>query len=149
MASHAMLKMIENASGAELRQSFRHRVLLSAKLVTTTDERPIRLRELSATGALLEGTNLPPPGGDVLIQRGSVEMFGTIIWSEDNRAGIDFEGPLSEDQLRAQIRPAAQAVLFQPAAKRAALTTSSSLTCEQRELAAEWGNPQGRAALRD
>jgi hypothetical protein len=85
------------------RRSPRFSVLLVARLVTTWGERIVKLRNISATGAMIEGDRIPPAGTDILLQRGSLELFGTIMWTRDKQAGLEFEAPLTEAELWMQV----------------------------------------------
>jgi hypothetical protein len=92
------------AQGApDARRGPRYRVLLVARLFTTTGERIVKLRDISATGAMVEGDRLPAPGTDIMLQRGSLELFATIVWAKDGRAGLEFDEPLTEAELWLQV----------------------------------------------
>ncbi|MDT9598301.1 PilZ domain-containing protein [Sphingosinicella rhizophila] len=106
MGSQAALSLVTNGTEPSRRASMRHRALLLAKLVTTTNEYSVRMRDLSATGALVEGEGIPRPGTDIILRRGNLEVLATVRWSTDNHAGLEFEDPLSEGQVWAQINPA-------------------------------------------
>ena len=101
MGSHALLSFADGAP--EQRRSPRYRVLLIARLVTTSCERIVKLRDLSTTGAMIEGPRIPPPGADILLQRGALEVFGTIVWAKGMQAGIEFDEPLTETMLWMQV----------------------------------------------
>ena len=101
MGSHAMLVRADGAP--DQRRSPRYRVLLIARLVTTCSERIVKLRDLSATGAMIEGPRIPAAGTDILLQRGSLEVFGTIVWKKEMQAGIEFAEPLTETMLWMQV----------------------------------------------
>src|SRR5688500_4089051 len=101
MGSHAMLSLADGQP--DQRQSPRYRVLLIARLVTTWSERIVKLRNLSATGAMIEGHRIPPVGTDLLLQRGSLEVFATIVWREGEQAGLEFDQPLTETELWMQV----------------------------------------------
>ena len=92
------------AQGApDARRGPRYRVLLVARLFTTTGERIVKLRDISATGAMVEGDRLPAPGTDIMLQRGSLELFATIVWAKEGRAGLEFDEPLTEAELWLQV----------------------------------------------
>lgn len=92
------------AEGApDARRGPRYRVLLVARLFTTTGERIVKLRDISATGAMVEGDRLPAAGTDILLQRGSLELFATIVWARDGQAGLEFDQPLTEAELWRQV----------------------------------------------
>ena len=106
MGSQTGLSLVTNDEPLTRRDSLRHRALLLAKLDTTTTEHVVRLRDLSATGALLEGENIPRPGTDIILKRGSLEVLATVMWVRDNHGGVAFELPLTEGEVWAQINPA-------------------------------------------
>ena len=93
MASRAMLSLVDG--GPDRRQADRVRLLLTARLVTTSDEYAVMLRDISLTGAMVEGSHLPSTGVDVILQRGELEIFSTLVWVKDRRAGLEFETPLT------------------------------------------------------
>jgi len=151
MASQAALKLIEIEAESDCRRSSRrHRALLSATLVTTTGDQPVRLRDLSSTGALIEGEILPAAGTDVVVRRGGFEAFATVAWSKGKRAGIEFDEPLSEEEVWAQVNPrlAAPPPVAMDAYRRPGFR-SEKISAEQQALAREWALPAGRRAYLD
>ena len=106
-------------------------VFLTAVLYAGSGQTPVRIRNLSAQGALLEGTNLPVEGTIVQIKRGSFSAAGDIAWSRDQHCGLRFAaiidvaswieraGPIGQQRIDAAIadfrrqpsRPASFAVL--------------------------------------
>ena len=56
---------------------------------------PVRLRNLSSTGALIEGPALPQPGIRVRLSRGSLSVWGDVAWQKNGRAGVRFESTVS------------------------------------------------------
>lgn len=97
MGSRAMFAIADGQP--EERRSPRFTVLLVARLVTTWGERIVKLRNISATGAMIEGDRIPPAGTDILLRRGALELFATIMWTRDKQAGLEFEAPLTEAEL--------------------------------------------------
>ncbi len=96
--------MATTAAGApDARRGPRFRVLLVARLFTTTGVRSVKLRDISATGAMVEGDRLPAPGTDIMLRRGSLELIATIIWAKDGKAGLEFDEPLTEAELWMQV----------------------------------------------
>ena len=87
------------------RQWPRELMLLSARLLTTTSERNVRIRDLSPGGARIEGIDLPTVGTDVLLKRGGFEAFGTIAWIADNQAGVEFDAELDDEAYAALRQP--------------------------------------------
>jgi hypothetical protein len=103
MASHSILRLI-GEDGASRRGSIRNRVLLVAKLVTPARDIDVRIRDVSATGAQVEGADLPRPGSDVILKRGAFQGFARVIWSSGSNAGIQFDEPFDETELMIKLR---------------------------------------------
>lgn len=74
------------------RRTERTHLFLVAALSFARASTPVRVRNLSATGALVEGASLPPAGTAVFLRRGEREAAGTIIWLEPGKAGLRFAG---------------------------------------------------------
>lgn len=55
---------------------------------------PVKVRNLSSSGALIEGAVLPSPGVPVRLSRGSLTVTGEIVWHRDGRAGLHFEASI-------------------------------------------------------
>ena len=81
--------------------------------------------DLSCAGAQLEGQALPAVGKDVLLTCQSVEIFGTVLWSQDSRCGILFDEPLSRQVLSELRRTACQ-------------TSRSHVDEDEIQAAADW-----------
>ena len=73
----------------------RTNLLLSATIETLDITAPVRIRNLSETGALLEGSALPRVGTHLVLKRLELEMGGRVIWCEGSRCGVAFEGIIS------------------------------------------------------
>jgi hypothetical protein len=55
----------------------------------------VRIRDLSANGALLEGDALPPVGAAFVLKRQALQVRGTVVWNAGARCGVRFEGIIS------------------------------------------------------
>jgi len=73
------------------RSEDRSNVFLSAILDTGSQTIPIRIRNISSRGALIDGPNLPAAGARLLLVRGSLSARGHIAWREEDQAGISFD----------------------------------------------------------
>ncbi len=105
MASKAMLNLVTEG-GRDLRRRWaRQPMILAARLITVTNEYRVRIRDLSAGGARVQGEELPDEGTDVLLKRGEFETFGAVAWVHDGQAGIEFDEPLDEAEV-ARLRAA-------------------------------------------
>lgn len=56
---------------------------------------PVRLRNISRTGALIEAAVLPAPGSCVRLTRASLSASGTLLWVRGSKGGIQFESPVA------------------------------------------------------
>jgi hypothetical protein len=61
--------------------------------------RSVLVADLSPSGAMLHGRDLPKEGSEVLVAVGSQDSFAMIVWSNDDACGIEFEEPLPEHRL--------------------------------------------------
>ena len=76
------------------RRAERVHLFLVATLYFGRASNPVRVRNLSATGALVEGAVLPPPGSTVILRRGALEAAGTAVWLDGGKAGLAFSSLL-------------------------------------------------------
>ena len=120
------------------RRSARKPVLLAASIEVAGEAVPVKLRNLSEEGALLEGAPLPPSGTTVWFERGVLRLIGTIVWADGRYAGIRFARRLdAAEVLRHIATPKVQADQghYRPAVTRHNLSPS-----EQRMID-EWNRP--------
>jgi len=76
-------------------------MLLTATVEVAGTPMPVRLRNLSEQGALVEGDRLPSPESDTCFARGDMFRAGRVVWVQGRFAGIAFDEPLKrEDVLR-------------------------------------------------
>jgi hypothetical protein len=87
------------------------------------------VRNISCTGMMIEGDNVPEPGRDLVIKAAGLEFFGTVIWSDGLRCGIRFDEPLQPAQVLELHRISPERV-----------------RCEEINAAAEWFRSQGYCA---
>jgi hypothetical protein len=72
------------------RSAGRSNVFLAAVLHGGAGAAPVRIRNISATGALIEATSLPPAGTAVRLVRGDLCAGGELAWTSARHAGIRF-----------------------------------------------------------
>lgn len=127
---------IVTVDGATQRRSKRARVLLAAKLRTPLGEIDARLRDLSAKGALVECSPVPPVDTEVVFVRGTIQVPARVAWAGTGRVGLEFHYMVDENELLVRLRraPAAQLVTR---FRRPGIKEGSS--AEERELARKWG----------
>lgn len=116
MAIQNNLRPVESVSptGAEGRQEQRFRVLLNADLLSTTDEQPVKVRDISQSGAMLEGQRPISRCNDVILRRGDIEFFAQIAWTSGNQCGLEFDQALSEAEMMAFVHATARRASFVP-----------------------------------
>ena len=79
----------------DLREDSRSNVFLSGTLYWAQTQAPVRVRNLSGTGAMLDGTGLPGEATQVELRRGSLSVRGEIVWHRGNLRGVRFGGPVT------------------------------------------------------
>ena len=84
---------IEAGGSAEDRASPRTNLLLSATVEAAGLVIPVRIRNLSETGALIEGAGLPEAGRPLLLKRGELQVPATVAWAAGGKRGVKFDGP--------------------------------------------------------
>jgi hypothetical protein len=83
------------APETEGRINDRSNVFVIATLYSQGGSAPVRIRNLSPSGALIEGIVLPSPGAPVRLSRGSFHVAGEVVWSADGRSGLRFDSAIS------------------------------------------------------
>lgn len=81
----------------DARSTRRTTLFLSAMLGFGSVSTPIRIRDLSAGGARVEGAFLPDVGTGAIITRGALTAGGTVMWRDPSGCGLRFDHPLSID----------------------------------------------------
>ena len=90
---------MDQSSVTQNRRSGRSPVLLSAKIDVLGAQAPVVLRNLSAEGALIEGSQLPPEGATTTFRRNELTVNGRIVWVEGRFAGLVFDRQLDREEL--------------------------------------------------
>lgn len=78
----------------EARSDPRSNVFLVATIGFGSDSNPVKVRNLSVHGALLEGAALPPQGSAACLRRGSLAVEGIVAWRDDTHCGVRFNCPI-------------------------------------------------------
>src|SRR3954465_7697335 len=71
----------------------RSNLFVMAALYTGGGSVPVRIRNMSASGALVEAADLPAVGTQVRLSRGSISVTGEIVWADKQKAGMHFDSP--------------------------------------------------------
>jgi hypothetical protein len=90
---------MDESSPTQNRKTRRSNVLMSASLELSGTSVPVKLRNLSAEGALVEGDKLPVEGASLLFRKGDLSMPGQVAWVKGRQAGVRFAQELNPEQL--------------------------------------------------
>ena len=73
------------------RANHRHPLIWSGTVVFNHDSHPVRLRNISTSGVLVEGQDSLPVGIEVLLDLGNdVQQFATVLWHCGEQSGLSF-----------------------------------------------------------
>lgn len=70
----------------------RKNIFLAATIASERTVGPVRIRNMSETGAMLEGAFLPMPGARLLLERQEMRIEADVVWVAGGRCGIRFDG---------------------------------------------------------
>lgn len=87
----------ENLDEHELRAVPRTGLFLSAMLECSAGRLPVRIRNLSTTGAQVEVVGLPAGCTDVILLRAHLSMPASVAWRKDGRCGLKFQSEIFLD----------------------------------------------------
>lgn len=94
---------------AHRRADVRSNMFVMATLYCDRGSSPVRIRNMSRGGALIESAVIPAEGSPVRVSRGSLSVGGHVVWRKDNRAGIRFDAAVEvADWLPTSNRPTGQ-----------------------------------------
>jgi hypothetical protein len=96
---------MDESSMTQNRRSRRSNVLLTAIVEIAGERLPVKLRNLSADGALVEAKLLPAADSEIIFHRGELSVRGKIAWVGGNHAGISFNRKLNPDQVLRHVPP--------------------------------------------
>ena len=72
----------------------RTNMFIAALLEWGAGSASVTVRNLSESGALVEGAAMPPTDAEVRLVRGSLSAAGTVAWVTERRCGLRLEGPV-------------------------------------------------------
>ena len=96
------------ANTQDSREHVRSNVFLSAALVAGDVCLPVRIRNISTMGALLDGQSLPSEGAPVELRRGQLNAVGRIAWLQDKHCGIRFDNRIATEPWVRRVEHAGQ-----------------------------------------
>jgi hypothetical protein len=125
---------LERVTGALSRAS-RKNLMLSASIEAGALKAPVRIRNLSESGAMIDGGALPEVGTALILRRLELEIGAMTVWRTAGRCGVRFDGAAAVDEWvagsRRSPRPAdrgqARVDALQSAVRRGAPLPSSDV----------------------
>ena len=72
------------------RRNERTHLFLSAMLHSSAGSSPVHIRNISPTGALIEGSIEPKQGEELVLTRADLDASAKVVWKVGRRAGIAF-----------------------------------------------------------
>lgn len=99
------------------RRSRRSPVLLAATIEVVGRPVPVKLRNLSEEGALVEGERLPIEGSTTFFERNELRLKSRVVWVQGRYAGVVFDEPLKPEQVLRNVpipKPRAQVEFKRP-----------------------------------
>ena len=76
----------------------RKNLLLSATIEAGALKADVRIRNLSESGAMIEGAALPDVGSPLTLRRSEIEIGALVVWRATGRCGIRFDGIASVEE---------------------------------------------------
>ena len=123
------------------RRSKRARVMLLGTLNHAGEALPIKLRNLSPDGALVEGDKLSAEGSEIVFERNELIIRAQVAWVKGNQARISFAERLPAEAVLRHISTPKPQVM--PEFKRPGVGTRR-LSAEERLLSATWTAPENK-----
>ena len=129
---------MDESSPVQNRRQRRSNVLLTAVVEMNGRALDVKLRNLSAQGALIEGEGLPFEETEINFRKGDLMVLGKVVWVSNKRAGIHFHTPLSPEALLRHVPTPRPRIL--PSFRRPGLS-SQPLSSAERVFEKVWGVP--------
>ena len=126
---------MDESSLTQNRRGRRSPVLLAASVEVAGVVTPVKLRNLSEEGALVEGDRLPLEGSTTFFERNDLRIKSRVAWVHGTLAGLAFARPLAKEQVLRNI-PSPRPKL-QPEFRRPGLVCRP-LSPEERKLVERW-----------
>jgi hypothetical protein len=126
---------MDESGNTQNRSARRSHLLMAATLEVSGRAINVKLRNLSADGAQVEGDQLPVEGTSLLFRKGEMAVPGQVIWTKGKQAGIRFAQKLETQAVLNHI--AVPRPRMEPEFRRPGLATRA-LTEQERKLGECW-----------
>jgi hypothetical protein len=90
---------MDESSMTQNRKSRRSPVYLAAAVEIAGVPQPVKLRNLSEEGALIEGERLPLEGTTTFFERNELRLKSRVVWVQGCYAGIAFARTLRQEEV--------------------------------------------------
>lgn len=126
---------MDESIATQNRRSRRSNVLLTAALETEGEMLPVKLRNLSSEGALVEARQLPAAGKSIVFHRKELSVSGRVAWVNGSHAGVAFDRRLPADLVLRHVPSPRPRV--KPDFRRPGLACRE-MSAEERRLVESW-----------
>lgn len=129
--SALMAPSLVHQQGFDERVESRTSIFVLAMVHFADGSTPVKIRDMSRRGALIEAPIIPPVGTDIRLCRGGLTLPGKVVWAKEARAGLLFEGFASvSDWLPRKTPPGQQLAdqLFQHKRETASVSVTKAAT---------------------
>ena len=82
----------------------RKNLMLAATIAAAEVSAPVRIRNLSEGGAMIDGAALPEPGSTLVLTRLELSVQATVVWNRDGRCGLMLANRIVVDDWIAGVR---------------------------------------------
>lgn len=137
---------MDESSMMKNRRSRRSPVLLAAAIEVAGAPVPVKLRNLSEEGALIEGDRLPLEGSTTYFERNELRLRSRVVWVHGRFAGVAFDEPLKTEQVLRNVpppRPKAQLDFRRPG------LACRPLSSDERRMLEQWMTASPMGSLGD
>ena len=94
-ASVGVAVIAQMAEEDDGRREPRTNMFVMATIYAETGSAPVKVRNMSSSGALVEGAVLASAGATIRLCRGSLNAIAEVVWSREGRAGLRFGSTVS------------------------------------------------------
>jgi hypothetical protein len=126
---------MDQSTISQNRRSRRSPVLLAASIDIAGVEEPVKLRNLSEEGALIEGARLPLEGTTTYFRRNELRLKSRVVWVAGNFAGVAFARILKPEEVLRNVPKPRQRI--SPEFRRPGLACRP-LTSDERRMVEKW-----------
>jgi hypothetical protein len=86
---------MQSAAAPDNRSDERSNMFVTGTLYASGGSTPVRIRNLSRRGALVEAAGLPPAGTTVRLSRGRLSVSGAMMWVTGRKGGVKLASAVS------------------------------------------------------